>query len=263
MTMTRETQPIVPESLAFDVDFDGFSGPLDLLCLLVESREIEAASVPLAEVVHRYASFLLRSREVPISRAAEFLALAARLLLGKIRALFPDRSCEEAVENQEGAEEEDLLALLERYRPYRRAAALLARLQKERERRFLRPSEEGPLFYDLGDLWSLSLLWWERIAACRNRRSETVADDEVGRDDGIPEAIPDEVQVERRMAELALLVADEAEEWTLSRLIRRERGRIDLIVTLLALLEMSRLGRISLRQEEMLGDVQIRGTVLS
>lgn len=260
--MTRETQPIVPESLAFDVDFDGFSGPLDLLCLLVESREIEAASVPLAEVVHRYASFLLRSREVPISRAAEFLALAARLLLGKIRALFPDRSCEEAVENQEEAEE-DLLALLERYRPYRRAAALLARLQKERERRFLRPSEEGPLFYDLGDLWSLSLLWWERIAACRNRCSETVADDEIGCDDGIPEAIPDEVQVERRMAELALLVADEAEGWTLSRLIRRERGRIDLIVTLLALLEMSRLGRISLRQEEMLGDVQIRGTVLS
>ncbi len=260
--MTRETQPTAPESLSFDVDFDGFSGPLDLLCLLVESREIEAASVPLAEVIHRYASFLLRSREVPISRAAEFLALAARLLLGKIRALFPDRSCEEAVENQEEAEE-DLLVLLERYRPYRRAAALLARLQKERERRFLRPSEEGPLFYDLGDLWSLSLLWWERIAACRNRRSETVVDDGIGHDDGIPEVIPDEVQVERRMAELALLVADEVEEWTLSRLIRRERGRIDLIVTLLALLEMSRLGRISLKQEEMLGDVQIRGTVLS
>ena len=56
--MAQESVPAT-DLLSFDVDFEGFSGPLDLLCLLVETREIEAAAVPLAEVVHRYAAFLL------------------------------------------------------------------------------------------------------------------------------------------------------------------------------------------------------------
>jgi segregation and condensation protein A len=78
-------------------------------------------------------------------------------------------------------------------------------------------------------------------------------------DDGIPEAIPDEDQVERRMEELASRITVTREGLSLRTLIRREKGRMDLIVTLLALLEMSRLGRVALVQEEVLGDVQVRG----
>lgn len=245
---------------SFDVDFEGFSGPLDLLCLLVETREIEASSVPLGDVVHRYAAFLVSSREVPLARAAEFLCLAARLLLGKVRGLFPrpQESSPEACD--EGASEEELLALLERYRPYRRAASLLARLQAERERAFLRPPEEGPPLYDLGDLWGLAMVWWSTLEAFQSRQPQVeTGRDEEDYDEGFPEAIPDEAQVERRMEELLLALTSGGEELTLARMLRRERGRIDLIVTLLALLELSRLGHISLVQKEVLGDVQVCG----
>ncbi|MBL3572372.1 MAG: segregation/condensation protein A [Synergistaceae bacterium] len=256
--MTQKSGPAT-DLLSFDVDFEGFSGPLDLLCLLVETREIEAAAVPLAEVVHRYAAFLLERRDISIARVAEFLALAARLLLGKIQALFPGYPKADPEDSSDLTEGEDLTSLLERYRPYRKAAAYLGHLQTQRERHFLRPPEEGPPYYDLGDLWGLALLWWERIASCNRARHKVQEswDEEI--DDGIPEAIPDEDQVERRMEELASRIAVTRGGLSLRVLIRREKGRMDLIVTLLALLEMSRLGRVALVQEEVLGDVQVRG----
>ncbi len=245
---------------SFDVDFEGFSGPLDLLCLLVETREIEASSVPLGDVVHRYAAFLVRSREVSLARAAEFLSLAARLLLGKVQALFPRPKEEILDERDDGADEEALRALLERYRPYRKAASFLFRLQAQRQRSFLRPPEEGPPLYDLGDLWGLSLLWWRTLEIFQRRQaqdgSESSRHDE-GHDEGIPEAIPEEVQVERRMEEILFSLSTEETGLPLARILRHERGRINLIVTLLALLELSRLGRVSLAQKEVLGDVQV------
>lgn len=244
----------------FEVRLDAFSGPLDLLCHLVDMREMDPAKLNLTELVSQYVNFLLTSGRSSLNEMAEFFSFASRLMLRKVHALFPsqegiyDRD-DEGEEPDDGMSEEELRRMLENFRPYRAAAERLAALQQKRERCFVRiVDEDSTPFYDLGDLYSLSSLWWSLLEQYEERARGGASDEDSFIED-IPDAIPDECQVDQRMSDLQLQL--------------KEKGRLDLgemlyekskkllIVTLLALLEMSRLGMIKITQNETFGDVEI------
>jgi len=242
--------------MTLEVRLEGFSGPLDLLCHLVESREIEASSIKVSDIIARYAKFLIETERASINEVSEFLSLAARLLLGKIASLSPSQ------ETGEEAEEDldtglNALEVLERYKPYRNAAAGFSMLQRERERCFTRKqTEQGSPWFDLGDLYSLSTQWWELIESRRSRPEKTRPEFEQIEWDGVPTALPDEAQVEMRMEEINNALSHEGSA-SLSDLLGSPCDRARLIVTFLALLEMTRLGMVKLVQREVLGDVSI------
>ena len=251
-----ETEPI------FEITLKDFSGPLDLLCHLVESREIDASRVSLSEVLSQYVTYLLTARKATLEELAEFFSLASRILIRKVRSLIPRDSAESEVGSDETPEdgaddelsEEELAMMLERFKPYRSAAALLDEFKREREKSFVRVSEEGggPPWFDIGDLFSLSRLWWNLIEEYSQARDHSVMDDFM---DEIPDAVPQEVLVDNRMEDIISFMA-ESPRTTLSELLRRF-GAGALIVTLLALLELSRLGKIGVSQAEEWGDVWI------
>lgn len=200
------------DDASFRVTLGDFSGPLDLLCHLVESREVDASSIRLTEVLSQYVAYVLQTGRATLAEAAEFFSLASRLLLRKVRALIPRPDGEEGGEAEaapddpdlladEGMDEATLQALLERFRPYRAAAALLLRLQADRERYFVRISDEGgPPWFDIGDLHGLSTHWWSLIEQYNRHRS---AGSEAAFLQDIPDAVPEEILVERRMEEVS------------------------------------------------------------
>ena len=126
----------------FEVQLGAFSGPLDLLCHLVESREMNPANINLTELVSQYVKFLLEGEKTTLNEMAEFFAFASRLLLRKVHSLFPSRIGDDVnpdVDEQDYIEtEEELQQMLENFRPYRTAAALLAFKQQQREKSFIR-----------------------------------------------------------------------------------------------------------------------------
>ncbi len=239
------------------IDIEGFSGPLDLLSHMLESREIEASSVSVAHVVRVYGQYHARKGEVPIDVVAKFLVQAARLVLEKAIALMPKVSIEsEDVLN--GEEEDpgiDLETLLARYRPYRKAALLLQELRDRSSLRAFRSPHPLPPAYDLGDLYSLSTTWWELVRS-KNvvalESADDVWDDPLA---GIPDPIPDENHVERRMEWVLSRLPQEGAP--LSSLLGRYPSIAVLVVTILALLELSRRDRVRLTQEERFGEVFI------
>ena len=244
----------------FDITLKDFSGPLDLLCHLVESREIEAYSVSLSEVLSQYVTYLLTARRATLAELAEFFSLASRILIRKVRSLIPRDPAESETEVEDIAEdeaiyelsEEEIAMMLERFKPYRSAAARLDEFKRDREKSFVRVCEEGggPPWFDIGDLFSLSTLWWNMIEGYSRARSRSAMDSFM---DEIPDAVPQEVLVDNRMEEIKSLMA-ESRSATLSALLRHF-GAGALIVTLLALLELSRLGKIGVSQAEEWGDV--------
>ena len=241
----------------FEVQLGDFSGPLDLLCHLVESREMDPAKLNLTELVSQYVSFLVKSSRTTLNEMAEFFSFASRLLLRKVHSLFPtqpDAEDENGLDETYDETEEELQRLIEAFRPYRNAASRLEQLQSKRERSFTRiPDEDAAPFYDLGDLYGLASKWWELLDRYNeSRKSPSYEDDDPW--DDIPDAVPEERQVEQIMDEIMQLI--KYKKVTL-REILTERNRKILIVTLLALLEMSRLGMINLTQSETLGDVEI------
>lgn len=245
-------------SAAFEVTLSAFSGPLDLLCHLVERRELDPVKLNLTELVNQYVTFLLESGRTTLNEMAEFFSFASRLLLRKVGSLFPSTGDEEPDEidgENELVSEEELMNMIEIFRPYRNSAAHLARLQLGRERYFTRIADYDAVpFYDIGDLYGLSSLWWQLLSQYESRMRIERSDDSYLYDE-IPDAIPDERQVEDKIDELRAVLRD-AGKVTLGSLLT-ERSRKALVVTLLALLEMSRLGMIKLEQSETLGDVEV------
>src|SRR3972149_550780 len=74
---------------AFQFRLSVFEGPLDLLLYLIEREELEITAVSLVQVTDQYLSYLRSGDEIDATALAEFIAIGARLLLLKSRALLP------------------------------------------------------------------------------------------------------------------------------------------------------------------------------
>lgn len=243
----------------FRVEVEGFSGPLDVLCHLLENREIEASAIRVSEIIGTYSRFLTLTGRLSIYETAEFLDLCSRILLGKIKALLPGQAETNEISENAGIliAEEALFQALERYRPYREAARMFRMLQEQAENHFIRVSEgKEPAIFELGDLYSLCRQWWKIYGSCACARQE-VEQPHGSCSDGFPDPVPEEEQVEERIRELSSRFR-EGTEIPLAELVPRRAGRTKLVVTLLALLEMCRLGFVCLTQEKGFGTLKVR-----
>src|SRR5690606_25201181 len=102
-----------------NLDLPVFHGPLELLLHLIERNELDITEVSLLEVTDQYLAALRAQEQIDLGAMAEFIGVAARLLLLKSRALLP-RDPDEAVREDDEAEGSDARALIEALREYRR-----------------------------------------------------------------------------------------------------------------------------------------------
>jgi segregation and condensation protein A len=116
-----------------------FEGPLDLLLHLIEKQDLDITAVSLVQVTDQYLSLLRSAESIDLRALAEFVAVGARLLLLKSRALLP-RSPEDNDEDEREAQAiaEDLTARLEEYRAFKQAASFLRELDEAGHRSFVR-----------------------------------------------------------------------------------------------------------------------------
>jgi segregation and condensation protein A len=126
------------------VELDLFQGPLHTLLQLIERHELPVSRVSLVAVTDQYLALVHASPTLDLNLTAEFLHVAARLLLLKSLAVLP-RATED--EPREEDEEEDLEARLLVYRRFRDGARLLMDRQEQGLRMFGRsaPAETRTL----------------------------------------------------------------------------------------------------------------------
>lgn len=115
---------------AIELDLPVFHGPLDLLLHLIERNELDITEVSLLQVTDQYLAALRSQEQIDLGAMADFIGVAARLLLLKSRALLP-RDPDEVVEDdaEEGNDARALIEALREYRRFKHAAEFL----RERE----------------------------------------------------------------------------------------------------------------------------------
>jgi segregation and condensation protein A len=125
--------------LRLELHLETFEGPLELLLSLIEQRQLEITRVSLAQVADQYLVQLHALPQLDRDLLADFLAIGARLLLLKSRALLlsdePDPVAEEVAT--------DLTERLATYRVFRAAAEVLRDLELRGERTY--PAAGQPL----------------------------------------------------------------------------------------------------------------------
>lgn len=107
----------------FTLRLPNYEGPLDVLLRLIEERELEITAVSLAMVGDQFIAHMLAMPARDPRSISAFLSIAARLVLLKSRALLP--SIEAPPEEGEEEASEDLVTQLRAYQVYKRAARIL------------------------------------------------------------------------------------------------------------------------------------------
>jgi len=232
---------------AFALTLPAFQGPLDLLLHLIEASELDVTEVSLLEVTDQYLQHLRSREQVDIGALAEFIAIGARLLLLKSRALLP-RDPDAAVEDDEDAAA-DIRGLVEALRDYRRFKQA-AEFLRSRDgghgtyRREVAPPKV-PLPTGLDSVTLSSLVDVIREVIARLPDEEPV--DEVEREP---------VRLHDRMTRLAD-VLDRDGRTSFRRLIEGATSRTMVIVDFMAVLELIKQRYLEARQSDAFGDIEL------
>ena len=125
------------------VELDLFQGPLHTLLQLIERHELPVSRVSLVAVTDQYLALVHASPTLDLNLTAEFLHVAARLLLLKSLAVLPRAPEDESREDDEDDEGEDLEARLLVYRRFRDGARLLMNRHEQGLRLFARAAPAG------------------------------------------------------------------------------------------------------------------------
>ena len=236
------------------VDYENFYDTLITLINLLESRQIEASQVNVSEVIKVYASYLLRSEKMSLSEIAEFLTKAATLVLSKVRALFPQTADEIGEEDKEEDVTLDASGTPSSIslHPFRVAAIYLEILSYRRSKHFTRQVEEVRPLYEVGDLYFLASLWWSLINKF-NSKTKPSAQDMVNL---LIKEDPEET-IEARIEDIKNSLS-RRKELTLLELLKDKTGKSFVVSTIVALLELARIGIIYLNQKQQFGDIYVK-----
>jgi segregation and condensation protein A len=229
------------------VQLEVFSGPLDLLLHLIEQQQLDITAISLATVTDQYLAHLQLVQERRADDLVEFVAIAARLLLIKSRALLPQPPTAEEQEEDVG---DDLVRQLREYRRFKHAASLLRERDEAGLHMYLRTVPTSKVLnldprLDLGDT-SLG----DMIEALRALLQEEIeAEDTFAVE-------PYEVTIGQRIEHIWGLL-HQREQLQFQELLPEHTSRLELIVTLLAVLELIRTGSIAVTQPRLFGPISI------
>jgi segregation and condensation protein A len=243
--MPLEPIPIEVEPQPFELRLEVFAGPLDLLLQLIESRQLDVLTVPLAAMADAYVEHLA-NQSVPVDELADFVAIASQLILLKSRRLLPGDALPAGLVAEEEPDEDELRRRLVEYRALRDASRVLGEWDMARPAYRREPREvdlpEAPVEPMPSFLLSHAL---ERLAA-------------------IPEPAPAPPQIVARELTIAMQIATlrgamgRAGQVVLQRVLAGCQSRTEIAVTVLAMLELVRRRQATVQQDELFGPIVMR-----
>jgi segregation and condensation protein A len=232
-------------SEAYQVKLPIFEGPLDLLLYLIEREELDITAVSLAAVTEQYLAYMALLEHLVVDQLADFLVIAAKLILIKSQALLP-RPPGIEVEEDVG---DDLVQQLVAYKQFKQVAKGLAQREAEGLRSFIRLAPPPKIESSHVDLTGITID--DLLKAVR--RALEVAESAPPVSDVVkPFVITIRDQI--ALIERTLLVQPYI---SFTQLLQRGT-RIEIAVTFLAVLELLKRRRIEVMQEQLFGEIIIQ-----
>lgn len=246
---------MVPDS-DYRIKLQVFEGPLDLLLFLIRKNELDIYDIPIESVTKQYVEALRAMQQLDLDLAGEFFVMAATLMEIKSRMLLPKG--QHAVDPNADDEEVDprweLVHQLLQYKKFKDAAAKLHELALTRQNLMARhvsnlaaDAVDRPLrAVDRIELWNAFNIVLRRLA-------EKLV---VGE-------IHDEVVTVADQMEWLLARTQTEKSFVFSQLFPEGVTLRKLVATFLAMLELTRLKRLRLRQNEAFTDIVCEAVVES
>ncbi len=239
----------IPEDLyippdALEVFLDTFEGPLDLLLYLIRRQNLDILNIPIAHITAQYISYIEMMNELKLELAAEYLLMAALLAEIKSRMLLPRQT---EVEDEEDDPRAFLIKKLQEYECIKKAAEeidLLPRYERDIFDIIVDVSDvEVKQYYPDVELNEMLLAFQDVL-----KRVEQLSHHKITKEP---------LSVRERMAAI-LEKLNRPDSLAFSALFSRSEGRGGVVVSFLAILELSKEGLLEIIQTESFGELRIR-----
>lgn len=255
--------------MSFQIKQEKFEGPLDLLLELIEKQKLSISEISLARVTDEYLAYIkemkkidpVRSRTSEMSavplvagrtsngidpeQLAEFLVVAAHLMLIKSRSLLPVLNLNE----EEKASIEELEKRLKEYKRIKELAMELKILESGGRHIFTREAYAGmdPIFYPPKKLTLPNIAETFASFLAALPKIEKLAEDKIRRI----------VSLEEKISHIKTFLQG-AMERVFSEVVRGTKEKVEIIVSFLALLELSKQKFVELSQKDLFEDITIK-----
>ena len=235
---------------ALEVILEAFEGPLDLLLYLIRRQNLDILDIPIAEITRQYMEYIDMMHDVMrLELAAEYLLMAAILGEIKSRLLLPRPPAEEGLEDDPRAE---LVRRLQEYERFKKAAEDIEALPRMERDTVAVQADTGernviklPPSLDLKEM----LLALKDVM----HRAELFGHHAIKRE---------ALSVRQRMGEL-LSRLDDDQFHRFESLFDVTEGRLGVVVTFLAMLELAKEFLINIVQEEPLAAIYVKANANS
>lgn len=232
---------IPPEAL--EVLLDSFQGPLDLLLYLIKKQNIDILDIPIAKITRQYMGYINLIEKRNLNLAADYLVMASVLAEIKSRMLLP-------VQKNEEEEEEDprlvLVRRLQAYEQFKRAAEQLDQIPRL-EREYFKTNVDNPFIEEKSPPYvDLNML----INAMKNvlKNNNLKEEHQITRP---------KLSIKDKIIKL-MSFFQVKKSATFKECLLKDEGRAGVVVTFMAVLELSRKALIVLTQTKAFGDIHIK-----
>ena len=240
---------IVPKDLyippdALEIILEAFEGPLDLLLYLIRRQNLDILDIDVAEITRQYMGYIDLMASIQLELAAEYLVMAAMLAEIKSRMLLPRQTMEEEQEEDPGAE---LIRRLQEYERFKKAAE------------------------DIDDLPRMGRDIYQATAEAPDRQQQRPHPDVDMRDivTAFAEVLRRAEMFESHQIEFEKLSTRERMSLVLdslhgeqfvpfASLFKTEEGRLGVVVTFLAIMELIKESLVDIVQSESFGPIHVK-----
>jgi segregation and condensation protein A len=225
-----------------EINQEKFNGPLDVLLSLIEERKMEITDISLANVTDAFLKYVGDLKQTAPEVLADFLVIAARLILIKSKSLLPTLELS-------SEEEKDINELKERLEIYRLFKEASQNIKDQYQKNPIFSKEflfnQTPIFYP-PENFNYNLLYesfkkiWEEF----NNLDETSI-----------EKIKKVIKIEEQIKYL-LNILNKTTSSEFNQLVSKKE-KIEIVVSFLAILQMFKDQTIIIEQEETFGEIKI------
>jgi segregation and condensation protein A len=233
----------------YRVQLPVFEGPLDLLLHLVKKHELDIINIPIAFITEKYVAYIKLLDELNIDVASEYLVMAATLVHIKSRMLLPNAPSEETDESSEADDVDPRAELVRRlleYQKYKLAAEQLGGRDVLGRDVFPRGSSDevasGQPGLETVSMFKLLDAFQGVLERTQKTREHHIDFERFSITERISELV-DRLRINKRLVFHEIFAAD--------------ASRAELIITFLAILEMTRLRLTRLIQDGPLAPIYI------
>lgn len=221
-----------------------FEGPLDLLLSLIEEQKLDITKIALAQVTEQFVSYIRELEQIDPTVLADYLSIAARLLVIKSKAILPTLEIEQEEEEIGG----DLTEKLILYKQFKEIA------------KYLKLLDSGSQSFTRQLIFSerISFLPDPAIDGQALHASILQVLQGLKELDNLPKAkIKEAISIQEKIDSLQLLITNQIET-KLSALLANAKNKSEVIVTFLALLELTKQKILTVEQETLFTDITIK-----